>query len=199
MKFNRWPKRDPIKNYFPVPNEIYCLGLEASEIAIYGYLLSIEDRKTYQCWPSYKTIGKAVKMSPNTVRKYVATLEEKGLISTEVTTIRRKDGRPMNGSLLYTIRPIQGAVEMFYARQLRKVEEDTDKHRMAGKLEKLEHRSPCEPPCALLADKSSPSPTQGETGGVEPVSEDERRTNGLLPKPSEAVSGDERETKREAG
>lgn len=145
MKFNRWPKRDPIKNYFPVPNEIYCLGLEASEIAIYGYLLSIEDRKTYQCYPSYKTIGRAVKMSPNTVRKYVAALEEKGLISTESTMIRRKDGRPMNGSLLYTIRPIQSAVELYYARQLRKVEADADKHRMAGKLAKPAQRSPCEP------------------------------------------------------
>jgi hypothetical protein len=26
MKKN-WTKRDPIKNYFPVPNEIYSLGL----------------------------------------------------------------------------------------------------------------------------------------------------------------------------
>ena len=41
-----------------------------------------------------------------------AALEEKGLITTEATMIRRKDGRPMNGSLLYTIRPIQNAVEI---------------------------------------------------------------------------------------
>ncbi len=162
MKFNRWPKRDPIKNYFPVPNEIYYLGLEAGEIAIYGYLLSIEDRKTYQCWPSYKTIGKAVRMSPNTVRKYVTALEEKDLISTEATLIRRKDGRPMNGSLLYTIRPIQGAVEMFYVRQLRKVEEDAEKQRIAERLEKLPHRSPCEPLCAPLTEESSPAPSRAK-------------------------------------
>lgn len=199
MKFNRWPKRDPIKNYFPVPNEIFHLGLEASEIAIYGYLLSIEDRKTYQCWPSYKTIGKAVKMSSNTVRKYVVALEEKGLISTEATMIRRKDGRPMNGSLRYTIRPIQGAVEVYYARQLCRLEEDADKQRITEQLEKLKHRSPCEPLCASLDEKPSPCPTQGETGGVEQVSEDERRTNEFLPKPSEAVSEDEREAKEKAG
>lgn len=199
MKFNRWPKRDPTKNYFPVPNEIYHLGLEAGEIAIYGYLLSIEDRKTYQCWPSYKTIGKAVRMSSNTVRKYVVALEEKGLISTEATMIRRKDGRPMNGSLLYTIRPIQGAVEIFYARQLHKLGEDADKQRIAEQLEKLEHRSRCKPLCAPLDKESSPSPAQGETGDVEPVSERERRTNGFLPKPSEAVSEDERGTKGKAG
>jgi len=192
LKFNRWPKRDPIKNYFPVPNEIYHLGLEAGEIAIYGYLLSIEDRKTYQCYPSYKTIGKAVKMSPNTVRKYVATLEEKGLISTETTMIRRKDGRPMNGSLLYTIRPIQGAVEIFYARQLHKLEEDADRQRIAKQLAKLEHRSHCEPLCAPLDEESSPSPTQGEESEIEPIS-------APFPEPSEAVWDDEPRTKREAG
>ena len=162
MKYKQYPKRDPIKNYFPVPNEIYHLDLESSEIAIYGYLLSIEDRKTYQCYPSYKTIGKAVKMSANTVRKYVAMLEEKDLISTEATMIRRKDGRPMNGSLLYTIRPIQGAVEIFYARQLRKMEEDADKQRIAEQLEKLAHRSPCEPLCPLWASNRVPVPLWGK-------------------------------------
>lgn len=192
MKFNRWPKRDPIKNYFPVPNEIYHLGLEAGEIAIYGYLLSIEDRKTYQCYPSYKTIGKAVKMSPNTVRKYVAALEEKGLISTEATMIRRKDGRPMNGSLLYTIRPIQGAVEIFYARQLHKLEEDADRQRITKQLENLEHRSPCEPLCAPLEGEASPCPTQGKESKIEPIS-------APFPESSEAVWDEEPRTKREAG
>ena len=50
-------KRDPIKNYFPLPNEIYQLGLSPGAIAVYGYLLRIEDRTTYQCYPSYGTIG----------------------------------------------------------------------------------------------------------------------------------------------
>lgn len=45
MSYSHWPKRDPIKNYFPAPNEIYQLGLSAN--AIYGYLLSIEDREPY--------------------------------------------------------------------------------------------------------------------------------------------------------
>ena len=48
------------------------------EISIYCYLLSIEDRETYQCYPSYKTIGKALGMSENTVSKYVRSREEKG-------------------------------------------------------------------------------------------------------------------------
>ena len=62
-----WTKRDPVKNYFPLPNEIYQLGLSHGAIAVYGYLLRIEDRRTYQCHPSYATIGKAVGMSNNTI------------------------------------------------------------------------------------------------------------------------------------
>ena len=87
-----WTKRDPVKNYFPLPNEIYQLGLSHGAIAVYGYLLRIEDRRTYQCHPSYATIGKAVGMSRNTVRKYVQELEERGLIRTERTASSRGTG-----------------------------------------------------------------------------------------------------------
>lgn len=145
MKFTPWPKRDPIKNYFPLPNELYHLGLVAGEIAIYGYLLSIEDRETYQCWPSYKAIGKAVKMSPNTVRKYVAGLEEKRLLTTQPTTIRTKDGRVRNGSLLYTIRPIQEAVDLFHERQLAQLDTDAARQRAAERLNG--HSYPCHRQC----------------------------------------------------
>ncbi len=108
-----WTKRDPVKNYFPLPNEIYQLGLSHGAIAVYGYLLRIEDRRTYQCHPSYATIGKAVGMSNNTVRKYVQELEERGLIRTERTSIITQDGRKQNGSLLYTILPIQFSIGNF--------------------------------------------------------------------------------------
>ena len=29
MRKSDWTRRDPIKNYFPLPNEIYSLGLSA--------------------------------------------------------------------------------------------------------------------------------------------------------------------------
>ena len=116
--FQRWPKRDLNKHYYLVPNEVFNLDLTSHEIAVYNYLLRCEDRRTYQCHPSYRTIGKAVQLSENTVRKYVAGLEEKGLIRTEPTVVRSKDGRLLNGNLLYTICPIQAAVEAFYERQL---------------------------------------------------------------------------------
>lgn len=100
--YQRWPKRDPNKHYYLVPNEVFNLGLSSHEIAVYNYLLRCEDRRTYQCHPSYRTIGKAVQLSENTVRKYVAGLEEKGLIRTEPSTITTKDGRVRNGSLKVT-------------------------------------------------------------------------------------------------
>ena len=136
-----WTKRDPVKNYFPLPNEIYQLGLSHGAIAVYGYLLRIEDRRTYQCHPSYATIGKAVGMSNNTVRKYVTSLEEKGLIRTEPSTITTKDGRVRNGSLIYTIRPIQEALELNYQRQFLQVERDMERARAEKRLAELNQQN----------------------------------------------------------
>ena len=117
MMQRSWPKRDPIKNYFPLSNEVFSFGLCSGEIAVYGYLVHCEDRKTYQCWPSYKTIGKAADISENTVRKYVGQLEKKSFISTEPTSVFTKDGMKRNGNLLYTILPIQGAINAYYRQQ----------------------------------------------------------------------------------
>ena len=139
--FQRWPKRDPNKHYYLVPNEVFNLGLSSHEIAVYNYLLRCEDRKTYQCHPSYRTIGKTVQLSENTVRKYVAGLEEKGLIHTEPSTITTKDGRVRNGSLIYTIRPIQEALEQNYQRQFRQAEESVERARVQKRLAELEQQN----------------------------------------------------------
>lgn len=110
MKYTHYPKRDAIKNYFPMPNEIFNLGLRAGEIALYAFLLKCEDRKTFKCWPSYQTICKALNISKNTVRNYVDKLCEKQLIEVEYTYVYTKDGEKRNGNLMYTIRPIQEAI-----------------------------------------------------------------------------------------
>ena len=54
-----------VGNYFQLPNEIFLLGLSPGALAVYSYLLCCENRSAYQCWPSYKTIGNAVRMSAN--------------------------------------------------------------------------------------------------------------------------------------
>ena len=69
MRKQSWTKRDPIKNYFPLPNEIYDLGLSRGAISVYSFLLRREDRKTYQCLLSYREIGEGVGMCVTTVRK----------------------------------------------------------------------------------------------------------------------------------
>lgn len=138
MMYQHWQKRDPVKNYFMVPNEVFSLGLNSDEISIYNYLLRCEDRKTYQCHPSYRTIGNAVDLCENTVRKYVSSLEEKGLIRTEPSRITTEDGRVRNGSLIYTIRPVQEAVELYHQRQLKTIEEEAERARVKKCLEQLE-------------------------------------------------------------
>ena len=90
MKRSLWPTRDSAKDYFPLPKEIFSLGLSAAEIAIYAYLLFCEDRQTFQCWPSYRKIGDAVGLSPNTIRKHIRSLEERELLGTGVV---RQDPR----------------------------------------------------------------------------------------------------------
>ena len=123
------------KNYFPTPNEIFSLGLSPGEFAVYSYLLRCANWRTYQCWPSYRSIGEAVRMSVNTVRKYVAELEGRGLIITEPTSIITRDGRKHNGTLRYTILPIQNAVDLYNQRQLWRLEETVEQMRVSKKLE----------------------------------------------------------------
>lgn len=122
---NTWQTQEKLKRRFTLPNELFSLELNSAEISIYAYLLYCEDRKTHQCWPSYKKIAEEVGLSPKTVRKYVIELVDKGLISTENTSVITKKGIKRNGSLRYTIRPIREAVEQHEQRQLRQLELDT--------------------------------------------------------------------------
>ena len=77
-------------------------------------------------------------MSTNTVRKYVRMLEDRGLITTEPTSIIVKDGQKRNGNLLFTICPIQEAVEQFYQQQLEKISLDVQREKVSGARTKQE-------------------------------------------------------------
>ena len=110
-------KNTPTSNFFPMPNEIFRLGLSAGEVAVYAYLMFCEDRETYTCHPSSKTIGNALHISTNTVKKYVRQLESKSLISAKQTRIL-VNGRYRTGNLMYTILPISIASDEYFNRQL---------------------------------------------------------------------------------
>ena len=115
---NTYTKRSPLGHYFLLPNEIITLGLSPGELSLYAYLIFCEDRKTHQCWPSIGRISQHTGMSANTVAKYIRQLEDKRLINVEPTKVRTKTGEVRNGTLLFTIRPIQEAVNYHLERQL---------------------------------------------------------------------------------
>ena len=140
MKFTRYPKRDAIRDYFPLPNEIFSLGLSTGEISVYAYLLRCENRKTFQCHPSYKTIGNAVGMSKNTVKKYVDSLIEKQLITAEPTSVITQKGENRNGNLSYTIRPIAEALEQYYEQQLIRLHEENRRQAALKKLAEFDRK-----------------------------------------------------------
>lgn len=105
-------------HYFLLPNEIFTLGLSPGELSIYAYLMFCEDRETHQCWPSIGKICQHTGMSANTVAKYIRQLEERQLIDVEPTKVRMKSGEVRNGTLQFTIRPVQEAVNYHLERQL---------------------------------------------------------------------------------
>ena len=176
MNLNAWSKTDPTKDFFSLPNQIYSLGLDAGEIAVYGYLRSLKNKETYQCWPSYKTIGKAVHMSKNTVKKYVDGLEDKRLIATENTKVKTRDGQKRNGNLRYTILPIQEAVDCFHERQMAQLELETERQRATAKLAEYDRVAPQEPLCTALPEAAGTDPDLGREGRFGAVSEDFRGT-----------------------
>lgn len=116
----RWLCED-FGNCYLLPNEIFNLDLPVGAIAVYGFLLYCEDRDTYQCYPSYQTIGDAVGMSRSTVGKYVDHLVDKRLIYTEPTRVWGHDGKKRNGTLLYTIRPIYEAIQHHANQQMKQM------------------------------------------------------------------------------
>ena len=123
-----------VKNCFPVPNILLDMDLPASAVAVYLYLLRSADRKTDQCHPSEATIAKRLHLSRNTVAKYVRLLEERGLIITEHTKIITKNGIKKNGSLLYTIIPLQKVMEQHHEQQFNALERAAERRKAQAKL-----------------------------------------------------------------
>ena len=135
MKYSKYSGRG---NFFSLPNEVFLLGMSAGELAVYSFLKRCENRKTHQCWPSIKTIGQAVGMSENTVRKYLRRLEERELITTEPTEVVTKTGEKRNGNLLFTLRPIGEVIDDHYASQLEELELAAERQRVAKLLREQE-------------------------------------------------------------
>ena len=137
MRYNK----SALRNYYPMPNAVFSLGLKPGELAVYSYLMYVENRKTFQCYPSYGTIGRAVGMSGNTVAKYVRALEAKGLIRTEPTTVPGAKGWPRNGTLLYTVQPIRIAQERSIECQIESARLEVARQAATARLELFDQRA----------------------------------------------------------
>ena len=107
------------EKFFTLPKEVFLLNLSPSAFLVYAYLLLIEDRRTHTCHPSYNTISAATGVSKNTAMKSIGTLLEMGLITAEPSSYFDKRGMKWNGNNLYTILPVQAAMDAFNQRQLR--------------------------------------------------------------------------------
>lgn len=59
---------------------------------------------------SHKELGAAVRMSKNTVSKYVEMLEDLLLIETDLTSVFTREGLKGNGKMRYKILPIQRTI-----------------------------------------------------------------------------------------
>ena len=139
-----------LKNFTPLPNEIFSLHLSTGELATYAVLMRLEDPRTYECWPSYETIGKAIGKSKSSVKRYVAGLVEKGLITVEPTSVIMGNGLKKNGNLRYHIRPIREAVEWYTRHQLYLAEAAAERQRVRRKLSAQAAEPPCSPQCAAV-------------------------------------------------
>jgi len=135
MRYSKYSGRG---NFFSLPNEIFQLGLNAGELSVYSFLRRCENHRTHQCWPSIKTIGEAVGMSENTVRKYIRQLEERSLIVTEPTEVITKRSGRRNGNLLFTLQPIGEVIDEHYASQLAELDLAAERQRVANLLREQE-------------------------------------------------------------
>lgn len=67
-------------------------------------------------------MAKVLHLFRNTVAKHTHLLEEHGLIITEWTQIRMKNGIRKNGNLRYTIVPMHEVLEQCYQRRMTELE-----------------------------------------------------------------------------
>jgi predicted transcriptional regulator len=93
-----------IKNFFTLPNEVFCLMLTPSELSVLSYLVRCSD-DTGVCFPSVHTIATACSMSDNTVRKSIRKLEGREIITKSGGFRASKFGKAQNTSFIYELNP----------------------------------------------------------------------------------------------
>jgi len=131
--------------YFILPNELFSLELSAKSIAVYAYLMYLENRKTHLCWAKQKTIGNAIGIkSEKTVAKALEELEEKELIYRESMSMNH-NGQMVNGIQKFTIRPIDDAVQHKQWQQFENIGRAAEEKKLLTRIENYNAQHPEDP------------------------------------------------------
>jgi len=130
------------RKFFTLPNEIFLLNLPPSAFMVYAYLLLIENRRTHTCHPSYNTIAAETGLTKNTAMKSIGVLLDKGLIAMEHSRYFDQRGMKWKGNNLYTVLPMQMAVDQFHQRQLHQLELEAERRRVRQRQEECDRRNP---------------------------------------------------------
>ena len=135
-------EKEKKNDYFILPKQVMNMDLSGGELLVFTVLMYYENRETYSCYPSFRSIGSITHMTRNTVMKHVRGLEQKGLIETEQTQVTLRDGGKHNGTLLYHIKPIADAWEAFEQRQLKALYEESARANAQKNLEEYDKKHP---------------------------------------------------------
>lgn len=103
----------PQSRYTPCSGSVFCTSSIETERSETKETTSKKSGRG-----KFRRICQHTGMSANTVAKYIRQLEERQLINVEPTKVRTKSGEVRNGTLQFTIRPIQEAVNYHLERQL---------------------------------------------------------------------------------
>ena len=141
---------DPIlksnsKNFFSLPNKLFFLNIGHGAITVYAYLLYCENRRTHQCHPRCRTIAAAVHLSAATVMKHITKLADRRFITIKNTSYIDRHGMKQNDNNLYTILPIQAAMDHCYQPQMLRLEEQQKRDQAQKRLRWKAENAPCVP------------------------------------------------------
>ena len=113
-------------SFFIIPGDIFSYDLKPNEIAVFSFLCSCADNKTFDCFPSVKKIAKACNMGQSTVRVVIHTLQEKGVIKIRSqykpvpdSDKRRQTSNLYHVSLLEECRKEEREMRQFYKSMMR--------------------------------------------------------------------------------
>ena len=80
-----WPRPDPRRYRFPLPNVVWEYDLKPAEFVILSYLCCCHSHRRNDEKVSAESVAKAVHMTTGTVKKYLSSLADKKLITDELS------------------------------------------------------------------------------------------------------------------